>query len=71
VPHSAGRKPVQAELRLEQVKVIRNDLSDTDLEVVTVKARPVKAPEAAPPNVSPGPGKTSRAGTLSILRMLS
>ncbi len=34
----ATRSPVQAELSLDQVKVVRNDLSDGDLEVVPVKA---------------------------------
>jgi hypothetical protein len=31
-------KPVQGELSLERVKVVRNDLSDADLEVVRVRA---------------------------------
>ncbi len=30
----AGRKPVQAELTLEKVRVVRNDLNDTDFEIV-------------------------------------
>jgi len=30
--------PIQTELSLDQVKVVRNDLSDADLEVVPVKA---------------------------------
>lgn len=43
------RAPVQTELSLERVRVMRNDLSDADLEVVP--ARPVKlaAKPAAPP----------------------
>lgn len=32
------RTPVQAELSLEKVKVVRNDLSDTDLEIIAPKA---------------------------------
>lgn len=35
------RRPVQTELSLERVKVVRNDLTDADLEVVT--PRPVKS----------------------------
>jgi phage tail tape-measure protein len=34
--------PVQGELSLDKIKVVRNDLSDTDLEVVTRKASPPK-----------------------------
>jgi hypothetical protein len=33
-------KPVQCELSLDNVKVVRNDLSDSDFEIVTGKARP-------------------------------
>ncbi|MDB6064345.1 MAG: hypothetical protein JWR26_553 [Pedosphaera sp.] len=33
----AGRTPVQGELSLEKVRVMRNDLNETDLEVVRVK----------------------------------
>ena len=32
---------VQAELSLEAVRVVHNDLSDTDVEVVPIKSRPV------------------------------
>ena len=38
--------PVQGELSLDRVKVVRNDLRDADLEVVPMKSRP--APSAAP-----------------------
>jgi hypothetical protein len=41
-----SKPPVQAELSLERVKVLRNDLSDADLEVVAAKTKP--APAAAP-----------------------
>ncbi len=34
----ATRPPVQAELSLEKVKVMRNDLSDADLEIMPAKA---------------------------------
>jgi hypothetical protein len=47
----AQHPPVQVELSLKDVKVIHNDLSDADVEVVPIKSRPalVKAarPEAA------------------------
>ncbi len=36
---------VQSELSLDAVKVIRNDLSDADIEVVPVKSQTVSAPE--------------------------
>jgi hypothetical protein len=44
-----GRRAVQVELQLEQVKVVRNDLTDTDVELVQVRPRkePAKAPSAA------------------------
>jgi hypothetical protein len=41
---------VQAELSLDAVKVVHNDLSDADVEVVPVKSRPA-APE--PPALAP------------------
>ena len=37
---------VQTELSLDTVKVIRNDLTDADIEVVPVKSQTVSAPEA-------------------------
>jgi hypothetical protein len=40
-------RAVQAELSLEGVKVVHNDLADADVEVVPVKAR-ANAPEPAP-----------------------
>ncbi len=42
-----SRAPVQGELKLDQIKVVRNDLSDSDLEVVPAKPR--AAAEAAAP----------------------
>jgi hypothetical protein len=38
--------PVQGELSLDNIKVVRNDLSDADLEVVTRKMSPAKETEA-------------------------
>ncbi|MFO1477991.1 MAG: hypothetical protein U1F98_15250 [Verrucomicrobiota bacterium] len=40
------RPPVQGELRLDNVRVVRNDLSDADLEIVVTATQP--APEPAP-----------------------
>jgi hypothetical protein len=37
---------VQAELSLDAVKVVRNDLADADIEVVPVKSQTVSMPEA-------------------------
>jgi len=34
------KTPVQAELSLDAVKVLRNDLSDVDVEIVPLKSRP-------------------------------
>lgn len=38
--------PVQGELSLDNIKVMRNDLSETDVEVVPARARPAKLPSA-------------------------
>jgi hypothetical protein len=43
--------PFQAELSLDAVKVLRNDLSDVDVEVVPLKSRPSSA--AGEPNLGP------------------
>lgn len=42
-----GKTPVQGELSLDNIRVMRNDLSEADVEVVPAKARPVKAAPAA------------------------
>jgi hypothetical protein len=47
--------PVQSELSLDSVKVVHNDLSDADVEVVPMKSRTVDAaaiPELPPPTRS-------------------
>ena len=45
-----GVATVQAELSLEKVKVVHNDLSDADVEIVPMKSRPASGPVAdAPP----------------------
>jgi hypothetical protein len=43
--------PMQAELSLDRVKVVHNDLSDADVEVVPIKSRTL--PEAAEPLLPP------------------
>jgi hypothetical protein len=46
-----SKTPMQTEFSLDHVKVMRNDLSDVDVEVVAVKARPTRettAPAAVP-----------------------
>jgi hypothetical protein len=46
-----ARQPVQSELSLDAVKVMHNDLSDADVEVVPMKSRP--AGPAAIPDLPP------------------
>jgi hypothetical protein len=51
-PSSVGKgaTPVQVELSLEKVKVVHNDLTDADVEIVPLKSRPVRKGVAdAPP----------------------
>ena len=43
-----ARPQVQAELSLDTVKVVHNDLSDADVEVVPIKSRPMPAPDLPP-----------------------
>ena len=40
------QRPMQAELSLDRVKVVHNDLTDADVEVVPIKSRTVSEPEA-------------------------
>lgn len=56
--------PVQGELSLDNIKVIRNDLSDADLEVVTRRTTPTEilAPAFRSPN-SPGRADKNVGGT--------
>jgi hypothetical protein len=53
-----SKPPVQAELSLDRIKVLRNDLSDADLEVVPAKTKPARA--AVP--MAPAPSAESQAG---------
>jgi len=43
---TAARLAVQGELSLDRVKPVRNDLSDSDLELVAVTKRPESTPNA-------------------------
>jgi len=55
------KPPVQGELSLDRIKVMRNDLSDADLEVVTAKL------PAAPAATTPAPRAVQKAaGTKSV-----
>src|SRR5579859_1432490 len=49
-----ARKPVQCELSLEKVKVVRNDLSDTDLEFRAAR-KPAPPADAGPAGASSRP----------------
>jgi hypothetical protein len=66
------KPPIQSELSLERVRVLRNDLSDVDLEVVPVKLS-VQSPNAVP--VLHPVGKTESSGlawgraTMRFLRL--
>jgi hypothetical protein len=46
--------PLQPELSLDRVKVVHNDLSDVDVEVVPIKSR--TAPETVEPLLTPASG---------------
>jgi len=60
--------PVQGELSLENIKVVRNDLSDADLEVVTRKMAPAKKAESESPEwmpaKNPHPQKSAGLSTM-------
>ena len=60
VPREAKRL-VQSELSLDRVRVVRNDLSDSDVEIVPVKpAAPVPEPQAEKPSEKPWEKVTGR-----------
>ena len=64
-PKPAVRKrppPVQGELLLESVKVVRNDLNEADLEVVPANAEP-RLPPASPSKAEPARRSWRRIGT--------
>lgn len=52
-----ARCPRQAELSLDRVKVVHNDLSDADVEIVPIKSRTL--PEVAEPILPPAQGGES------------
>ena len=56
---------IQGELRLEQVKVVRNDLSDTDLELVELRPRTAAARPKEAGLAKSGPSRL--AGLRSLL----
>ncbi len=68
--HSNGQPMVQAELSLDGVKVVRNDLSESDLEIVRAREAPAgkRADEVrggVEPEVVPaGPSRVPPAGRL-------
>jgi hypothetical protein len=45
-PVSAAQFTVQPELSLASIKVVQNDLTDADVEIVPMKSRPVQTTEA-------------------------
>jgi hypothetical protein len=45
------KQPVQVELSLEKVKVVHNDLTDADVEIIPIKSRPARV--AAIPDLPP------------------
>ena len=47
-PRGQAPAQVQTELSLDSVKVVHNDLSDADVEVVPMKSHPVAAPDLPP-----------------------
>ena len=49
--------PVQCELSLDNVKVLRNDLSDTDFEVI---AKPIEPEKPRMPEAKPQPAQSNR-----------
>ena len=53
-PTKKGTEPVQGELLLESIKVVRNDLNETDLEVVPAANSQIAAERAAHQPVNDG-----------------
>jgi hypothetical protein len=62
-----AKSPVQGELSLDKVKVVRNDLSDADVEIVPFQAPAVRpsAGLALPTVQDPEPAGTARGGKTS------
>jgi hypothetical protein len=60
-PKADARPRAQAELALEKVTVLRNDLSEADLVVVAVERKPEDSRSAQPPAAEPGRNAWTRA----------
>ena len=64
------KAPVQGELSLDNIKVMRNDLSDADVEIVTaqvpVKARAAKKPAVAAIPAAPEAATQASAAAMAI-----
>jgi hypothetical protein len=58
-----GKSMVQGELSLDRVKVVRNDLSDSDLEIVTTKPRAAAPAQTVPRQPSVLVAAAKPAGT--------
>jgi hypothetical protein len=58
-----SKTPVQGELSLDRIKVVRNDLSDADLQVVPASVPPAPAkPSPARPTAKPVQSEERRWG---------
>lgn len=66
VPVKTASRPVQAELRLDNVRVVRNDLSDADLELV---ARPAEAHQPVLRKLKPAVATVSEGAELGSKAM--
>jgi hypothetical protein len=53
------KSPVQTELSLDQIRVLRNDLRDADLEVVAARPPTPAAAPAKPAEVKPAVAETA------------
>ncbi len=62
-----GAVPVQGELLLERVRVVRNDLNETDLEVVPATRRPEATLASTPDGASPEAVRHSWRGMVGRL----
>jgi len=61
-PAQRPLSPMQAELSLDAVKVVHNDLSDADVEVVPIKSRPAGGSAGAAAGPAAGEDAWSRFG---------
>jgi hypothetical protein len=59
---SAPRLVIQADLSLDTVKVVHNDLSDADVEIVPIKSRPPREMSESVLQVDGGGNSWSRLG---------